>query len=67
LPRTDWRYCVLKYAEPMVANMASRFSETAGVKPRPRKSEGGIIGDSILRWRWTKSAAKSRPTVTDMT
>lgn len=58
---------MVKYAEPIMANDDSRFSATAGEKPRPRKSAGGSIGDAAVRWRWTNSAAKSRPTVTETT
>ncbi len=67
LSRTDWMYWVVKYAEPIMPKAATRLRATAGLKPRPRKSPGEIRGEAAVRWRWTNSAAKSRPVVTDIT
>ncbi len=67
LPSTDCRYCVVKKAEPSIPKAERRLRTREGPKPRPRKRVGSIIGDAVVRWRWTKRVAKSRPTVTETT
>ncbi len=67
LPRTDWRYWVVKYAEPIIPKADTVLRTSAGVKPCPRKRAGGIIGEAEVRWRRTNSAANSRPTVIETT
>lgn len=49
LPSTAWRYCVVKYADPIIAKAEMRLRVTAGPKPWPRKRAGEIIGDSTVR------------------
>lgn len=67
LPSTDWRYCVVKTAEPIIPNAEIRLRTTAGAKPWPRNRAGEIIGEAVVRWRCTKRAAKSRPTLIETT
>ena len=59
MPSTDWRYWVVKKAEPIIANAASEFRPIPAAKPGPRNSSRLIIGSSTVRWRRTKSAATS--------
>ena len=44
MSRTDCRYWVAKMANPTTANIDTRFSTTAPVKPRLRNSRRSIIG-----------------------
>ncbi len=67
LPSTDWRYWVVKRAEPIIPKADRVLRVSAGVKPCPRKSAGEIIGEAVVRCRCTNSAANSRPTEIETT
>ena len=61
MPSTDCRYWVAKMANPTTANMDTRFSATAPVKPRLRNSLRSIIGSPLRAWRTRKHAPTRTP------
>ena len=61
MPSTDWRYWVVKSAEPIMAKDGDEVERDRGAEAAAaEQGRGRSSGRHAVRWRWTKSAREDQ-------